>query len=142
MADMCSMPGRAACCGERLRLRGRLRQAGMALAALAANGKAIAYMFGLSSALAVVHNLVNYKLVQHTSAVSATVIGEVKTIALIILSAFLLGARPAAAPEGAERWQKALHAPVHLSRQCLAEHVMRARRGAAPRAPRMQTCLG
>ncbi len=63
----------------------------MVVASLAVNGKAIAYMFGLSSALAVTHNLVNYKLVQHTSAVSATVIGEVKTIALIILSAFLLG---------------------------------------------------
>ena len=65
----------------------------MVVASLAVNGKAIAYMFGLSSALAVTHNLVNYKLVQHTSAVSATVIGEVKTIALIILSAFLLGGR-------------------------------------------------
>ncbi len=94
----------------------------MALAALAANGKAIAYMFGLSSALAVVHNLVNYKLVQHTSAVSATVIGEVKTIALIILSAFLLGARPAAAPDGAERRQEAgtACAGLPLSRRCLA----------------------
>jgi hypothetical protein len=66
----------------------------MVLAALSTNGRAIAYMFGLSSTLAVTHNLVNYKLVQHTSAVSATVIGEVKTIALIILSAFLLGACP------------------------------------------------
>ena len=67
-------------------------QSRMVVESLAVNGKAIAYMFGVSSALAVTHNLVNYKLVQHTSAVSATVIGEVKTIALIILSAFLLGA--------------------------------------------------
>jgi hypothetical protein len=100
-----SVPGRAACHGERLSPRGCQRQAGMALAALAANGKAIAYMFGLSSALAVVHNLVNYKLVQHTSAVSATVIGEVKTIALIILSAFLLGALPVAVHKDTERSQ-------------------------------------
>ncbi|KAK9830940.1 hypothetical protein WJX81_008324 [Elliptochloris bilobata] len=66
-------------------------EARMVVESLAVNGKAIAIMFGMSSALAVTHNLVNYKLVQHTSAVSATVIGEVKTIALIILSAFLLG---------------------------------------------------
>ena len=58
------------------------------------NGRGIVAMFAMSSVLAVAHNLVNYKLVQHTSAVSATVIGEVKTITLIILSAFILGKQP------------------------------------------------
>lgn len=69
-------------------------QAQKLVAAVPLQGQQIAAMFLISSLLAITHNLVNYKLVQHTSAVSATVIGEVKTITLIVLSAFLLGKSP------------------------------------------------
>lgn len=69
-------------------------QAQKLVAAVPLQGQQIAAMFLISSLLAITHNLVNYKLVQHTSAVSATVIGEVKTITLIVLSAFLLGMGP------------------------------------------------
>jgi len=100
----------------------------MVVTALSTNGRAIAYMFGLSSTLAVTHNLVNYKLVQHTSAVSATVIGEVKTIALIVLSAFLLGTRPLATHRLSCR--PALHAagcdpPARLPRHRPAQRTAR-----------------
>eukprot|EP00884_Botryococcus_braunii_P009675 jgi/Botrbrau1/18709/Bobra.0386s0035.1 len=74
-------------------------EVGRLLAAVPLQGQQIAAMFLISSLLAITHNLVNYKLVQHTSAVSATVIGEVKTITLIVLSAFLLGEKSIFTPQ-------------------------------------------
>lgn len=41
---------------------------------------------------ALLYNVVHYLMIQRTSAVTTTVLGEIKIIGLLVASAFLLGA--------------------------------------------------
>lgn len=56
-----------------------------------ANRQIAAAIMLLSSLVAVCYNLAHSLMIKHISAVATTVVGEFKILALIVLSAFLLG---------------------------------------------------
>lgn len=60
---------------------------------LAAHPIGVAAVVGATSANAIAYNLVHSLMIQRTSAVATTVLGEVKVLALLALSAGLLGER-------------------------------------------------
>lgn len=68
----------------------------------------------ISSANALAYNICHYMLIQRISGVATTVIGEVKIVGLMILSAALLGAcvasgRAGGRPAGGRAAQQGLH---------------------------------
>ena len=61
------------------------------LAYLPSHTSGVAFIMLASSVNAVCYNLVHSSLIKRTSAVTATVLGEIKIVGLLILSTFLLG---------------------------------------------------
>ena len=55
------------------------------------NSAGVALVLLCSSAMALLYNLVHALMIKKTSAVTVTVLGEVKVIGLLVLSAILLG---------------------------------------------------
>jgi len=55
------------------------------------NSAGVALVLLCSSAIALLYNVVHALMIKKTSAVTVTVLGEVKVIGLLILSAILLG---------------------------------------------------
>ena len=56
-----------------------------------AHGSSVTLIIILSSLNALAYNIMHYMMIQKTSAVATTVVGEVKIVGLMILSALLLG---------------------------------------------------
>lgn len=52
-------------------------------------------LLGVGCANALAYNVVHYLMIQRTSAVTTTVLGEIKIVGLLLLSALLLGVLPA-----------------------------------------------
>jgi len=96
--------------GERRRERGaeagrRGAQAGAFVAYLPAHMQGVAGILLVSSCLALAYNAVHATMIQRLSAVTTTVLGEAKIVALLALSALFLGARaPAPAPRAGSRF--------------------------------------
>ena len=57
--------------------------------------RGVAGILGVSSCLALAYNVVHATMIQRLSAVTTTVLGEAKIVALLVLSALFLGAPPA-----------------------------------------------
>ncbi len=55
------------------------------------NSAGVALVLLCSSAIALLYNVVHALMIKKTSAVTVTVLGEVKVVGLLILSAILLG---------------------------------------------------
>lgn len=55
------------------------------------NSAGVALVLLCSSAIALLYNVVHAAMIKRTSAVTVTVLGEVKVVGLLILSAILLG---------------------------------------------------
>lgn len=70
-----------------------------------ASVQSIALLLGLSSIAALSYNLVHARLIHQTSAVTTTVIGQIKVIGLVACAAFLLG-------EPITAFSDFLHCPV------------------------------
>lgn len=51
-------------------------------------------LLGVGCVNALAYNVVHYLMIQRTSAVTTTVLGEIKIVGLLLLSALLLGESP------------------------------------------------
>ena len=89
---------------------GAVLQAGR-LAAYAARHPDSAFLgvLAASCACALTYNVVHCLMIQRTSAVTTTVLGEIKIVAILMLSAAVFGARPGSLP--VQRTGR-LHMPV------------------------------
>ena len=73
---------------------------------MAEHGPGVLIIVLASSAVALAYNLVHYYLLQKTSSITVTVLGEVKIVGLLVLSAiFLPGTQPSQPPV---LWEMAL----------------------------------
>ena len=69
-------------------------QASTFLDYLPAHMQGVAGILVVSSCLALAYNVVHATMIHRLSAVTTTVLGEAKIVALLVLSAMFLGARP------------------------------------------------